>query len=1470
MTARQWHLSCMAILICPGMMFGQQNQIRQGKPRNRNYALVRGVQEQYDYASGKKVKGEINVFPNVSPNGFRSNAAPSIIRETIEKLGGSFDTGGLHTADQAKRPNGAYTLHFISEPTLLADLSPIKTPTSSPSKQPITTPISAYSSLSSRSLFGTDYPSHHPVSTSLLLNPTVADLVGSWMTNPVTAGYKPTAASSHEPAPSPPNKDFSRRPPVSSALPLNPTVTGLVGSWLAHPMPTGFSPSVAHSNEAMPSPLVADIPSRQPVRSSLLKNPTVAGIIGSWLMVPGSTAPALSKNEQVPSLKLASSIRPTMVVETRHGMVESKTAISPASSPAFSSPTKANKAKNVTPNRAPPNLQTSNSTGKVANKSGPGKHVLTNRPSLSKMVGPSFVGSNIATKPAGKLHSKSGPSNHIPTDFRNSTGKGASKSGSGNHITTNFRNSTGKVTSKPGSSNHILTNSGNSVGKGVSKSGSRNHGPTNTGSTGKGGSKSGLKSFVPTTGKGAGKSSPSKSGNKKKSLTKSPSAPTATLRPTIVKPSPTVKTTVPNSSPTTAFPSPTISPTSFVHVVPTAAAPSFLPVKLPTAFPISLAPMLPTVAPIAAPKSPTVAPVAAPTAAPPSTNNTIVTASPFDVVYSPTPGSVTQQDFAPAINLTCAHIEQYIMQVYSLGPFIKLNHVTCSAFATATSPTKISFNVSAAFGNDSIFIPSQGNIDQLVSVALRPPEVNKLIGELNALPASNPLSATTNITYKLSPPLRSSPRVKNALTVVDASPFSTTYSSTAGFITLQNFASASDKTCAYIEQYMTVVFSLTPNFSLESVTCSAVATTTSPAKISFKVTAAFGVKSTYIPSQGNINQLVSVAFSNPQVDTLINELKTLPPSNPFATASSATYELSPPLPSQASDPTFFQVPHTPTAAPMRASTFSPVTPVPTTQHPSFSPLTNAPTLAPEKAPTVPPASLAPVVSTAEPAVALMQTNGTVVPATPFSATYSPTARFVTLKDFASASDKTCAFLERYIMDVFALNANFVLEGVACSAVATTSNPTQIYFEVAAAFGNVSAVIPTQGNMDQLVSAAFLPPQLNNLIGVLNTLPTSNPFSSTTSLWYGLSSPLLSQGSNPSSTRVTNSPIAVPARASTQSPVTPVTKTQNPTSLPSTHAPTPFPTKPPTAPKTSLAPTVSTTQHPTFSPLTHAPTPFPTKTPTAPPMSRAPIVSKAAPIMSLTPTNGTVVQASPFGATYSPTTGSVTLENFALASDKTCVYIKQYITDVFTLTPDFVLNMVVCSAAATTSNPTKISFEVAAVFKDGLAAALPSQGNINQLVSVAFLPRQVNSLISELQALPGSNPFVSTTSISYKLAPSVESQNISFVGGSVSIAAIVLCFMSVVAVAVVRKRTTPKHRERLKLSMRGHGVSFRRKICRSNDRNARLSYKSIERKNAFELVDDNETAGDLCSHGNDGYGYSDPLRRPLDDENMMRD
>lgn len=203
----------------------------------------------------------------------------------------------------------------------------------------------------------------------------------------------------------------------------------------------------------------------------------------------------------------------------------------------------------------------------------------------------------------------------------------------------------------------------------------------------------------------------------------------------------------------------TKSPTS--GIVPTQSPARGPPTQLPVASSsptLTRPPTEPQINPSQAPTTETegptssikpVMPSISPTATPPSDN---VTATPFNVTYT-IPGSTpTAAEFTAAGDLTSAYLDQYFTQFFENNPTTNLSNFISVQVGNSGSnnPASIGFQVTTDFTPGSENFPSAQDIDYLIQAALSPPFVQTLLNSLSTLPSSNPLSATTNVTYSTS------------------------------------------------------------------------------------------------------------------------------------------------------------------------------------------------------------------------------------------------------------------------------------------------------------------------------------------------------------------------------------------------------------------------------------------------------------------------------------------------------------------------------------------------------------------------------------------------------------------------------------------------------------------------------------------------------------------------------------------------
>lgn len=106
---------------------------------------------------------------------------------------------------------------------------------------------------------------------------------------------------------------------------------------------------------------------------------------------------------------------------------------------------------------------------------------------------------------------------------------------------------------------------------------------------------------------------------------------------------------------------------------------------------------------------------------------------------------VAAADFDVANLLTLNYLRNYLMMQFA--PNVTLTSFLGSPTNTDPSTNKASYNVTCVFANNATYVPTTADIDVLIMAAFAQPAVQDLLNALGALPASNPFSTTTQVTY---------------------------------------------------------------------------------------------------------------------------------------------------------------------------------------------------------------------------------------------------------------------------------------------------------------------------------------------------------------------------------------------------------------------------------------------------------------------------------------------------------------------------------------------------------------------------------------------------------------------------------------------------------------------------------------------------------------------------------------------------
>jgi hypothetical protein len=197
-------------------------------------------------------------------------------------------------------------------------------------------------------------------------------------------------------------------------------------------------------------------------------------------------------------------------------------------------------------------------------------------------------------------------------------------------------------------------------------------------------------------------------------------------------------------------------------------------------------------------------------------------------------------------------------------------------------PTKISTTVPVASGVPVTISP----------VLLAPVPVSMPTSTITAAPMNIPMALPVTLSPVILAPVPVSVPIPGIS--VRATPFSVVYTPTSAPVTAIDFMSAIDLTCIHVKESLRAIIGLNPFNSLVDITCTSVSTSTAPAaSISYDVVIIFSPTSSMVLTTNNTDDILEIAFLPPEVTNLINDLRTLPASNPFSTVTSTVYSIAP-------------------------------------------------------------------------------------------------------------------------------------------------------------------------------------------------------------------------------------------------------------------------------------------------------------------------------------------------------------------------------------------------------------------------------------------------------------------------------------------------------------------------------------------------------------------------------------------------
>jgi hypothetical protein len=124
----------------------------------------------------------------------------------------------------------------------------------------------------------------------------------------------------------------------------------------------------------------------------------------------------------------------------------------------------------------------------------------------------------------------------------------------------------------------------------------------------------------------------------------------------------------------------------------------------------------------------------------------------------------------------------------------------------------------------------------------------------------------------------------------------------------------------------------------------------------------------------------------------------------------------------------------------------------------------------------------------------------VVTATPFCAEYTGASGVGTEADSVAAAQETCVHISEYVIESFELNIEEDITGVNCDqSGAASGDPPQICYDLEVTLEPGLTSTPSTGDLDILIAVSLQDPTVQGLYDRLTALPTSNPYSTTTSV-----------------------------------------------------------------------------------------------------------------------------------------------------------------------------------------------------------------------------------------------------------------------------------------------------------------------------------------------------------------------------------
>jgi hypothetical protein len=153
-----------------------------------------------------------------------------------------------------------------------------------------------------------------------------------------------------------------------------------------------------------------------------------------------------------------------------------------------------------------------------------------------------------------------------------------------------------------------------------------------------------------------------------------------------------------------------------------------------------------------------------------------------------------------------------------------------------------------------------------------------------------PSAAPSSNVETSAPGTSSPPTPSDDQNTVRATPFSLTYIlSEPREPNVFEYAFAADVALVHLETFLKEQFSSIVDFQIEDLQGMIIETGFNPVTIDFSATVIFSENSSIPVTQEELNMLIELAFLAPQVDTLIEVYRTLPPDEPFSTTQSIEF-----------------------------------------------------------------------------------------------------------------------------------------------------------------------------------------------------------------------------------------------------------------------------------------------------------------------------------------------------------------------------------------------------------------------------------------------------------------------------------------------------------------------------------------------------------------------------------------------------